>query len=286
MMIGRVVASQCGQYTVESTGNLFTLTPRGIFRKDNDRILVGDNVEFSSESMTIDKILTRKNHLVRPLVANIDQLVIVSSLEEPLFSFELIFKYLTFANFNNIPAKIIITKTDINKDLSRINEIKKVFSLIEIPVFFVSNKTGEGIESIKVLFKEKITALMGQSGVGKSSFINIVDPLFKREVGEYSKALGRGKHKTKEVILLPFGNGYIADTPGFSSLELNMTKQQLAENFPGFTKLHLECAYSNCLHLSEPNCAVKKSLELGKIPSIVYDCYIKMSSEALTFYRR
>lgn len=285
-MIGRVVASQCGLYTVESAGSIFTLTPRGILRKDNDRVLVGDNVEFSSESMTIDKILTRKNYIIRPLVANIDQLVIVSSLEEPVFSFELIFKYLTFANYNHVPAKIIITKTDINSNLARIDEIKSVFTAINIPVFFVSNKTGEGIDFVRSLFKDKISALMGQSGVGKSSFVNIVDPLFKREVGEYSKALGRGKHQTKEVVLLPFGNGYIADTPGFSSLELNMTKKELAENFPGFTNLYLECAYSNCLHLSEPNCAVKKSLELGKIPSIVYDCYIKMSNEALTFYRR
>ena len=120
---------------------------------------------------------------------------------------------------------------------------------------------------------------MGQSGVGKSSLLNAIDPNFTREIGEYSEALGRGKHKTKEVVLLPYLNGYIADTPGFSSLELNLSKLEIAHYFPGFKDLYLSCFYSNCLHLNEKECKVTEAVKEGNIPSIAYESYIKLLSE-------
>ncbi len=285
-MIGRIVASISGQYSISDGENIFSAVPRGIFRKDNHRLLVGDLVEFNKEMNTIEKILPRKNELKRPRIANIDQLLIVSSIDKPLFSFELVLKYLTFANFNHIHSEIIITKTDIASENEIIAQITDVFEKIGVKTHFISNKTGEGIEEIKKIFNGKVSALMGQSGVGKSSFLNMVDPLFDRGVGQYSEALGRGKHKTREVILLPFGGGFIADTPGFSSLELEMTKEELGQYFPGIENLYTGCAYSNCIHISEINCKVKEALNLGILPKVVYDCYIKMSNEALTFYRR
>lgn len=286
MMLGRIVASICGQYTVSSGKEFFSVVPRGIFRKDNNRLLVGDIVEFDNETKTINKILSRTNELKRPRIANIDQLLIVSSLYKPTFSFELVLKYLTFANFNNVYSEIIITKTDIKSEKEKISQIADIFGKIGVKVHFISNKSGEGIEEIKKIFVNKVSALMGQSGVGKSSFLNVVEPSFSREIGQYSEALGRGKHKTKEIVLLPFGEGFIADTPGFSSLELEMSKEELGQYFPGFNDLYTGCAYSNCIHISETNCKVKEALELGIIPKVVYDCYIKMSREALTFYRR
>ena len=122
---------------------------------------------------------------------------------------------------------------------------------------------------------------MGQTGVGKSSLINAIDSNYEREVGEYSLALGRGKHKTKEVILLPYQGGYIADTPGFSSLELDLYKDDLAAFFPGFYSLYNKCYFANCLHLSENRCAIKERVNTGEISSLAYDCYKKLSEEAI-----
>lgn len=286
MMKGRIVASICGRYSVYHEGQIFTVVPRGILKKDNDRLLVGDIVQFDQELLTIDKILLRKNEIIRPRIANIDQILVVSSLEEPTFSFESIFKYLTFANFNNVHSEVIITKTDISKENIKISQIVDIFSKIGVKVHFISNKTKEGIEEIKGVFAHKVSALAGQSGVGKSSFLNSINPSYQRDIGEYSKALGRGKHQTKETILLPFSNGFIADTPGFSSLELNMSKEEIAHNFPGIKDYYARCSFTNCLHISEPNCKVKEALELEKIPRLVYDFYVKLSNEALMLYRR
>jgi len=286
MMKGRIVASICGRFSVYHNGQIFSVVPRGILRKDNDRLLVGDFVEFDQSMLTIDRVLSRKNEIIRPRIANIDQILVVSSLKEPNFSFDLIFKYLTFANFNHVHSEVIITKTDIAKEIDKIVQIADVFAKIGVKIHFISNKTKEGIEEIKDIFANKVSALAGQSGVGKSSFLNAIDPSYKREIGEYSKALGRGKHQTKETILLPFSNGFIADTPGFSSLELNMSKEEIAQYFPGIKNHFTRCAFSNCLHISEPNCKVKEVLELEKLPRLVYDSYVKLSNEALMLYRR
>ena len=120
---------------------------------------------------------------------------------------------------------------------------------------------------------------MGQTGAGKSSLLNSVDSSFNREVGEYSRALGRGKHQTKEVVLLPYLDGYLADTPGFSSLELDMDENDVAANFPGMQEEHVKCYYPNCLHVSEPKCAVKDKFLQGNIPSIIYESYLKLLEE-------
>ena len=157
---------------------------------------------------------------------------------------------------------------------------------MNIELFIISNKTKEGLEDIKHLFRDEITCLIGQTGVGKSSLINSIDPEFNRNIGEYSLALGRGKHETKEVVLLPYEGGYIADTPGFSSLDLELFKEDLAAFFPGFTSLYTECYFSNCLHISEKKCKVKEAIESGDIPQIAYECYLKLSSEAIYKSRR
>ncbi|HNX15883.1 MAG TPA: ribosome small subunit-dependent GTPase A [Bacilli bacterium] len=285
-MEGKILALNCGMYSVLSDGAIYCVPARGLFRHESIKPMVGDDVEIDEVNLVIQAVYPRHSQLKRPQVANIDQMLIVSSLVEPSFSFLLIFKYLTYANMNGIKASIIITKADKNDDQNLIDGIKETFQKMNIDTYFVSNKEKIGLEEVRHLFANRITCLIGQTGVGKSSLINAIDPQFERAVGEYSRALGRGKHKTKEVILLPYEGGYIADTPGFSSLELNLFKEELAKYFPGFADRSLKCYFSNCLHISEERCEVKKALEDGIIPKVAYDCYLTLSNEAIFEIRR
>lgn len=280
-MKGLIVAITCGTYAVEADGVIYNTKPRGVFRNQGVKPVVGDSVEFDPDNSTIEVIYPRTSALKRPLIANISQMILVFSLKEPDFSYLLAFKYLTYANMNGIKAKIIVTKIDKEHDEALMKEIKDVFNSVNIETYFISNKTKEGIEEVKALFKDEVSCIMGQTGVGKSSLINAIDPNYEREIGEYSMALGRGKHQTKEVILLPYQGGYIADTPGFSSLELNLFKEDLAAFYPGFNSLYNKCYFANCLHLSENRCVVKEKVNLGEISSLAYDCYKKLSEEAI-----
>lgn len=280
-MEGIVVGLRCGVYSVLSEGVIFRLPARGLFRNKGVKPVVGDKVLINDDYSMIIDVFERTSFLKRPTIANLDQILLVFSLKEPEFSYHLAFKYLTYANMNNIKAKIILTKLDKTKDLEEIENIINVFNKLGYEVFVVSNKTKEGLEEVRHIFKNKISCLVGQSGVGKSSLLNAIDPEYDRSIGEYSKALGRGKHETKETILLPYEGGFIADTPGFSSLDLELFKEDLAQFFPSFDKYYLDCYFSNCLHISEPKCLVKQALENGDIPQIAYDAYLKLSSEAI-----
>ena len=280
-MVGRIVALSCGIYSIDSNGVIYKAPARGLFRKQGMKPVVGDLVDLDDQTFVILNVHERISYLKRPPIANIDQMFVVESLVEPEFSYLLAFKYLTYANMNGIKGKVILTKIDKFHDQEKLNEIIKTFTDMDIEVYCANNKTGEGIEKIRPLFDGHITCFIGQTGVGKSSLANAIDSNYERLVGEYSKALGRGKHQTKEVVLLPYMNGLIADTPGFSSLELNLYKEDLAQFFPGFNERYTECYFSNCLHLSENKCEVKKALEEGKISQIAYDCYKKLSEETI-----
>ena len=276
-MEGIIVSIKYGVYVVNVDGVMYNTSPRGLL-KFKEKLYVGDRVLLDSENYLITDVLERKSLLKRPPISNVDQILLIFSLREPDFSYYLAFKYLTYANFNGLKASLILTKEDKSDD-KEINEIREVFEKINIPVYVTSSKKNKGIEEIKDLFKEKITVLIGQSGVGKSSLLNAIDENFARDIGDYSLALGRGKHKTKEVILLPYMNGYIADTPGFSSLELEMNKLEVAQYFPSFEKDALECFYSNCLHISEKNCKIKARVDKGDIPLVAYENYLKLLEE-------
>ena len=280
-MKGLIVAITCGLYAIEAEGVIYKCKPRGIFRNQGIKPVVGDNIEFDPNELVIENIYPRSSFLKRPLIANISQIILVFSLKEPDFSYLLAFKYLTYANMHNIKAKLVITKIDKEHDEKLINEIKETFKSINIETYFISNKTKEGLEEVKALFKDEISCIMGQTGVGKSSLINAIDSNYERAIGEYSMALGRGKHQTKEVILLPYQGGYIADTPGFSSLELNLSKEDLAAFYPGFTNLYNKCYFADCLHLSENRCLVKEKVHNGEISNLAYECYKKLSEEAI-----
>ena len=280
-MKGLIVALSCGVYSVSSEGVIYNLTARGVFRNQGVKPMVGDEVEFNPDTMVIEVIYPRSSGLKRPPIANISQIILVFSLKEPEFSYLLAFKYLTYANMHNIKANLVLTKLDKNEDEALNKEIKEVFSSVGVNTYFVSNKTKEGLEEVKKLFANEISCVMGQTGVGKSSLINAIDENYEREIGEYSFVLGRGKHRTKEVVLLPYQGGYIADTPGFSSLDLNLFKEDLAVFFPLFNNLFNKCYYTNCLHVSESKCAVKEKIENGEISRKAYDCYLKLLDEAI-----
>ncbi|MBP5574203.1 MAG: ribosome small subunit-dependent GTPase A [Bacilli bacterium] len=280
-MKGLIVALSCGIYSVNANGVIYNLTARGVFRNQGIKPVVGDEVDFNEDTLVIETVYPRASFLKRPPIANISQIILVFSLKEPEFSYLLAFKYLTYANMNNIKAKLVLTKTDKDVDVSLINDIKEVFSSVNVDTYFISNKTKEGLEEVKGLFANEVSCVMGQTGVGKSSLINAIDPNYQRQIGEYSYALGRGKHRTKEVILLPYQGGYIADTPGFSSLDLNLFKEDLAAFFPAFNNLYNKCYYTDCLHVSENKCAVKDALNEGKISSKAYECYLKLLEEAI-----
>ncbi len=280
-MEGRIVGLNCGFYSVEADGIIFKVKARGAFRNGKTKPVVGDLVELDDAYYVINTVYPRSSYLKRPVISNLSQMLIVESLVEPEFSYLLIFKYLTYANLHGIKAKIILTKLDKYNDEAKIKEIVETFTKLNIDVYVISNKTNEGLEEVKKLFKNEITCLIGQTGVGKSSLINSIDPEFNRNIGSYSQALGRGKHETKEVVLLPYEGGYIADTPGFSSLDLELFKEEIAQYFPGFSNRFTECYFSNCLHISEKKCKVKEAIESGEIPSIAYECYLKLSNEAI-----
>lgn len=285
-MEGRIIGLNCGYYSVLSDGMIFKVKARGAFRNKSIKPVVGDRVELDDTYFIINSLYPRETYLKRPVIANLSQMLIVQSLVEPQFSYLLTFKYLTYANLHGVKARIILTKSDKYDDKEKIEEIKNVFNKLNIEVFVISNKTQEGMEDIKQLFKNEITCLIGQTGVGKSSLINSIDPDFNRNVGEYSEALGRGKHETKEVVLLPYEGGFIADTPGFSSLDLELFKEEIAQYFPGFSDKYTECYFSNCLHISEKKCMVKEAIEKGEIPAIAYECYLKLSNDAIYKNRR
>ena len=181
--------------------------------------------------------------------------------------------------------KKLLTEIDLIEDRSVIERIKKQYELLGIKVIGFSKRTKEGLEEIKSEIKDKTIAFMGQTGVGKSSLINIIDPDFERKEGEYSEVLHRGKHQTKEVILLPYEGGYIIDTPGFSSLDLDISKHDLAHFFPGFSKLYTSCFYTDCLHKNEKNCKIKEEKANHLFSEETYDIYLKLLEE-LPFERR
>ncbi|MCQ2793605.1 MAG: ribosome small subunit-dependent GTPase A [Bacilli bacterium] len=278
-MQGKVVSSFSNTYQVYSLGVNYTVLPKGVFRHQKKHVCVGDNVIIDDNNLTILDVSERKNELIRPKVSNVDQIFVTMSVKEPELSIELIYKFLTYINMNNIPAKLILTKIDLLDDLSSVNLLKNDLEKLGIEVFFVSNKDKNSIQNIVSSLDNKTSIFMGQTGVGKSSLINLIDPNYDRKIGSYSISRGRGKHQTKEVILLPFENGFIGDTPGFSALDLGIFKEDLAQFFPGYNSLYTSCFFSNCLHQNEKKCRVKEEVEVGNLSKNAYEIYLKLLNE-------
>ena len=278
-MEGKILSTVGGIYKVYSNGNTYNLFSRGSIKHKSFSLCAGDNIVFDEKEGVIVKAIDRKNFLIRPRSANVDLMVITMSVVEPELSPELVYKFLTYANLNNIKAAVLFTKLDRLDDTTKVDVLRNDLEKLGYKTFLLSRDKTENIEELQAFFAGKTTIFMGQTGVGKSSAINLIDPSFNRKIGEYSEALGRGKHQTKEVILLPFRDGFIGDTPGFSSLELDLYKEDLAQYFPGYEKHYVECYFSNCLHQNEKECKIKEEIEKGNLSKEGYDVYIKLLNQ-------
>ena len=257
-----------------SNNTIIDTRTRGKIRNNKIIPVVGDNVEVDVKNKTIERVLERKNYLDRPLIANIDKLLIVMSTSIPIFSTYLIDKFLLIAYSHNIEPIIIITKLDMISMKEKL-EIKKYINYyrkLGIKVY-----VNTSVKKIKTEFKNSVVALCGQTGSGKSSLLNKIDASLKLKTGEVSLSLGRGKHTTRLVELLEVNDGLIADTPGFSSLEINMDKKDIKKYYKDF---NYPCKYRSCIHIKEDGCKIISLVEKGKIPSWRYENYCKFIEES------
>ena len=278
-MRGKIIASLNGTYTLLSDAVTYNVLPRGLFKFKKEHLLVGDDVIVDDTNFMVLSIEERKNELIRPKCSNIDQLYIVMSVKEPDLSTELLYKFLTYGKMNNIQTDVIFTKIDLLTDQTDLNDLINDLDKLNIHSYKIGRNIVDDKEKLLSSLENNVTIFMGQTGVGKSSIINKINPNFSRGIGEYSNALGRGKHKTKEVVLLPYKNGFIGDTPGFSSLDLGIYKEDLAMFFPGYNELYTECFYSNCLHQNEKDCKVKEKVNDGYLSLTSYKIYLKLLNE-------
>ena len=271
-MEGQIVKIISNLYTVNCNGVLYNCNSRGKFRKDNITPVVGDYVVIDSDNNYILEVKPRKNRLIRPMVSNIDQGLILTSVKIPDFSPNLLDKLITLMEINNVEPIICFAKMDL-LDLEEKEEINKYISYykkIGYRVFI-----NDELDEIKKIFKDKITVFTGQTGAGKSSLINRLSPSVNFQTGEVSVALGRGKHTTRHVELIELFGGKLLDTPGFSSLEFNnISKENIRDTFIEFK--NYPCKFKDCMHLNERECSVKDAVEDGEILESRYNDYKKM----------
>ena len=271
-MVGKIIKQISNNYTIKVEDKLYVCKPRGKFRKLNITPLVGDNVEIDEKNNYILNILERRNELERPTISNIDQVVIVTSVKIPDFSSNLLDKLLTIVEFNNINPVICFTKMDLISEDEK-KYIRSIINYYKSIGYEVYENTDE---SLKDIFKDKITVFAGQSGAGKSSLLNRLDSNLNLEIGEVSVALGRGRHTTRHTELIEALGGLIADTPGFSSINFNgMSKQDIRDSFIEFNNYRDDCEYKDCMHVNEIDCAVKQKVKEKKILNTRYQNYLK-----------
>lgn len=283
MMIGTIIKALSGFYYVSFENTTYECKARGSFRKSGVSPLVGDRVEFSlqeEDKGTIEKVLERKNCLSRPPVANIDKLFIVSSFSAPAPNTLIIDKMTAIAEYNNIVPIIVFNKSDEGD----FKEYRDIYAKSGFKTYVVSAKNGDGMKSLVNEMSGCVSAFTGNSGVGKSSILNFVFGNSDIETGEVSEKLGRGRHTTRhtELYELPFG-GFIADTPGFSSLEDYKYsfdfKEKLPFLFSDFSDFLHDCRFTSCSHTKENGCAVIEAVNNGKIEKSRHDSYVSLYNE-------
>lgn len=282
-MKGRIIKYSSGTYKVanEETGQLYDLKPRGVLKKESQGIKIGDFVEFNEDSIL--EILPRKNSFSRPNIANIDYALLCMSLRRPDIDFNLLDKFIINIIGQNVEPIIIVTKTDLVNDdeLKKIQTIftyyEKYYKVFYSNVFGVIDKDG-----LFDIIKGKLSVVSGQTGAGKSHLLNTMSSELKLKTQEISDALNRGKHTTTSTDIYKIDDIFIADTPGFSSLELgSIQPTDLKEYFPEFVPYLNKCKYHQCLHINEPSCVVKEKVKDGTILSSRYDSYVKFYNELL-----
>lgn len=272
MLKGRIVKIISNQYTIEENHHLYIAQARGKMRKGLSPV-VGDWVEFEAieDVYRIHKICPRTNQLLRPSIANIDQALIVTSMKDPDYSSHLLNRLIILVSLAHVEPVICFTKSD----LVDLEDYKEEISWYEKAGYrIVYTHPGSDDEALKEVLNRKVTVLCGQSGAGKSSLLNRLDPSFELQTQQISKALGRGKHTTRHCQLHHVANGFVADTPGFSSLDF--TRLDLSELdcvIKDFEPYIGQCRFKDCKHLKEPECAIKEAMDQGLINPKMYEDY-------------
>ncbi|KLA44965.1 ribosome small subunit-dependent GTPase A [Ligilactobacillus ruminis] len=295
MAKGQIRQSLSGYYDIFSEGKTYRTRARGNFRKKGQTPLVGDYVEFKADNENegyVLKILERKNQLVRPPVANVDCAIVVTACIEPDFSSNLLDRQLVMLSENEIVPILYFSKADLMDETTKERMLPVFDYYSKYYRTVVSEKNMADEELVSALFEEagNVFVVMGQTGAGKSTLLNRLDPKLKLETGEISKALSRGRHTTRKVSLMDVKGHLIADTPGFSSFELReIEKERLSSLFEDFNEYSPQCRFRGCLHLNEPDCAVKAAVLEGKILESRYENYKlfqKMIQEQKPRYKR
>lgn len=280
----RIIKALSGFYYVQTPDGVVECRARGRFRKEGLSPLVGDFVQITREANgkgTVDAILPRGNSFLRPAVANVDLLVILASCAIPETEPFLIDRILAIAGRQNVPALLCINKTDICSG----EPLRKIYAHAGFDVLCTSAETGEGIEELRSRISGKLAAFTGNSGVGKSSVLNALEPGLALAVGEVSEKLGRGRHTTRHIELYRFSDGtLVADTPGFSSFDTDrmdvIVKEDLQYAFPDFAPYLGACQFRDCSHRKEPDCAVRRALAAGELEPSRYESYLRLYESA------
>ena len=285
MQKGIIVKNISNLYKVETENNIFLCEARGKFKKSGITPAVGDRVQINSideQKGIIEEVLERSNYIKRPKIANLTQIVFVLSMSMPKPDLLLLDKQLAFAEFLRIEPIICINKIDLEKEY-RILEIEKIYQDIGYKVIKTNAQIGENVQSIKDVLKNNITAFSGNSGVGKSTILNAILPELELETGDISRKLGRGRHTTRHTELYKICGGYIADTPGFSTVDIEryelIRKEDLPNCFPEFEPYICNCKFTSCAHIKEKGCGVLEALNKGKISQSRHNSYVMMYDE-------
>ncbi len=281
MVEGIIIKGISGFYYVNTEHGVYECKARGIFKKNKITPLVGDKVSINILSEDpkegwVEEIAERNVELFRPAVANVDQAIVVFALKSPDPHLNLLDKILLLGEYAGLDLTICFNKADLIEGDTAFEKYKAIYELAGYNVVMTSTKTGEGIGAIRDILKDKITVFAGPSGVGKSSMLNVIQPGLELKTGEVSVKIKRGKHTTRhtELIELNFG-GWVVDTPGFTSLDLDFVlMEELADLFQEFREFQGYCRFNDCMHMDEPDCAVKEAVQTGHIHKNRYDSYV------------
>ncbi len=284
MLEGRLIKGIGGFYYVEAADAIYECKARGVFRKQKITPLVGDIVSITineNAENTIDEIKARKNALVRPALANLDQLFVVASLVDPAINTTVIDRIIAIAEFKQIEPVVVLTKIDLSDHYMKYYDI---YSKAGFKVILCDNGTGSGSDEVRAMLADKVSAFTGNTGVGKSSLLNAVDSRLAVETGETSKKLGRGKHTTRHCELFKVAGGYVADTPGFSSVDFERCEKILKDDLPycfrEFEPYLDKCRFqTNCAHINDKGCAVVEAVNNGYISRERHNSYIDLYNE-------